>query len=505
METDNLRMMKPCYLSRLRWVLLLLPLALLISCDQNYPPRIVAVEFVRLPGIGNNTYQLSVEASDPDLDPLKYLWEAETGEFLESRELIETTWRAPEGDTDLVHEIRITVSDGKESIMSTLAIPVAAVSYGKLTGFVYFAGSKFPVADVRVSIDGKDTLTNIRGEFTLDGIRTGRQTVTASKAEFDTGSTDLIVKNTLNNVVVYVSSEIHTSRLYGNITGALSGESRPYHTVTILNPDLTRSQLSATSNSGGYYEIAGIPRGFRRLVVRDDLRDRMETSVFIEPDDRLFNIALPELTTFTDERDGRQYKAVKISSQIWMAENLAYIPKVSPAYEQGGIWVYGYTGSDPSAARLHPNYLKYGCLYDWSTATAANHGNGRDICPPGWHLPDDAEWKVLEQTLGMEMHELDSVSWRYSGDVGRKMKSEAGWESEGNGSNSSSFGAVPAGYRTTGGSFVGQMGFAVFWTSSRYDSETIWRRYLYYNLPAIGRFNEYPTHGFSIRCLKDRN
>ena len=43
--------------------------------------------------------------------------------------------------------------------------------------------------------------------------------------------------------------------------------------------------------------------------------------------------------TFTDERDGRAYKWVKIGDQIWMVENLAYVPYVCAPDSQCGIWI----------------------------------------------------------------------------------------------------------------------------------------------------------------------
>lgn len=44
------------------------------------------------------------------------------------------------------------------------------------------------------------------------------------------------------------------------------------------------------------------------------------------------SILTNETGTFTDSRDGHVYKWVKIGNQTWMAENLAYLPSVSPSW-----------------------------------------------------------------------------------------------------------------------------------------------------------------------------
>jgi len=41
--------------------------------------------------------------------------------------------------------------------------------------------------------------------------------------------------------------------------------------------------------------------------------------------------AFPPTGTFTDSRDNHVYKYLTAGAQIWMAENLAYLPTVSPA------------------------------------------------------------------------------------------------------------------------------------------------------------------------------
>jgi uncharacterized protein (TIGR02145 family) len=477
---------------------------LFVSCEKNRAPRITKAEFVRQPGIGNNNFNLRVEATDPELDPLSYKWVAALGNFVGATDQTEAVWTAPTSDSDSEYEIIIQVSDGHDQTTDTIFIAVQAVKFAKVSGVAQYTGCKIPVKFAVITLDGKTDTTDIQGNFDFDGIRAGRQTIKATKPDFSEGSIDILVKEGVNNAIVNLTSAKFTTRLHGNIFGNISLSPKSYYTVTILNPDNSDSGLTNISDIDGNFEISGIPWGFTRLIVRDDIRARMETLVFLETTDYLFNIAIPEPFRFKDSRDNHEYQAVRISSQIWMAENLAYLPRVSPSYEQGGIWVYGYSGMDTTAARATANYARYGCLYDWPTATSDNHGNNRDICPPGWHLPDDTEWKSLEQALGMEFIERDSTGWRFTGDVGRKLKSEAGWDNDGNGSNSSSFSAIPAGYRYASGGFLGLGGYATFWTASEFDKGSAIRRYLYHNQTGIGRFNDFTTSGFSVRCVKDR-
>lgn len=198
----------------------------------------------------------------------------------------------------------------------------------------------------------------------------------------------------------------------------------------------------------------------------------------------------PNLGTMTDARDGEVYETLTIGSQTWMAENLRY--------NAAGSWL--------NPANPCP---KYGRLYDWttvmngSTSSSASPSGVQGICPSGWHLPSDAEWSTLEVALGM--NSSDAATTGYRGTHGTGMKSTAGWNSSGNGTNASGFNAFPAG-RYGPGSFYYLGGSTYFWSSTENSSSSLnaCRRDLDYGSTGeVGRFYISKSYGYSCRCTRD--
>ncbi len=219
--------------------------------------------------------------------------------------------------------------------------------------------------------------------------------------------------------------------------------------------------------------------------------------------------------TFTDSRDGYTYQTVQIGSQTWMAENLKYLPSVvgpgTGSNSEAYCYVYGYDGTSISAAKATENYATYGVLYNWTAAmngaesSDANPSGVQGICPDGWHLPSDAEWKQLEMYLGMSETDVNSTGWRGTVEGG-KLK-EAGtthWADPNAGANNESgFTALPGGYRYSNGYFNDFRYYGSWWSSTEYDTTNAWPRYLYYSGSSVDRDYDLKSMGFSVRCLRD--
>lgn len=185
--------------------------------------------------------------------------------------------------------------------------------------------------------------------------------------------------------------------------------------------------------------------------------------------------------TFRDARDNQVYEWVKIGDQIWMAENMNFRTET-------GSWCYENKES---------NCDVYGRLYDWITA--------RQVCPEGWHLPSDNEWKQLEMYLGMTRDEADEEGSRGTGE-GNKLK-ETGtkhWDNPNTGAtNSSGFTALPGGYCTSDGVFYHVGYYGTWWSSTVYGCKYAGTRRLNADHFYIGRDGNDKNYGFSVRCLKD--
>ncbi len=241
------------------------------------------------------------------------------------------------------------------------------------------------------------------------------------------------------------------------------------------------------------------------------------------------NPGSPDGTTgiFTDARDGNVYKTIQIGSQTWMAENLRYLPENAPLKgpKTGSLtspycYIYGYDGTNIATAKAHTEdgvnmYQTYGVLYNWPAAmngavTSSSSPSGvRGICPQGWHLPSDAEWKKLEMHLGMTQEEADQEVYdrAKAAKVGAKMK-ETGQEHWKNGNtdatNSSGFSGRPAGMRDRAiGQFLHGGTYVHWWTSTQKSKDAAYKRALEYYHSGVSRVALYKDYGFSVRCVKN--
>ncbi|MBT4400141.1 MAG: hypothetical protein HOD37_11715 [Bacteroidetes bacterium] len=198
------------------------------------------------------------------------------------------------------------------------------------------------------------------------------------------------------------------------------------------------------------------------------------------------------------DQDDKTYKTAKIGEQMWMAENLAYLPYVSP-YSQGSdtieyFYVYNYRGTNVAEAKETYNYKKYGVVYNWEAAKMA--------CPDGWYLPSDQDWKTLEKFLGMSSADANRRGMRYSGEVGKKLKSTSDWNSNGIGDNSSGFTALPGGAYEINPGFFDMGSMTVFWSSSPNGSSNAWYRFLGSYDHSVTRRDVPRSGGMSVRCIR---
>ena len=154
----------------------------------------------------------------------------------------------------------------------------------------------------------------------------------------------------------------------------------------------------------------------------------------------------------------------------------------------------------------------YGGLYQWDEMMNFVTTEGtQGICPTGWHLPTDAEWMTLEESIGMCSGTGTgcSGSTGYRGaDEGSKLACNEPLWTNGNLDQNANFGTsgfnvLPGGDRSpTNGSFYAQSTNAHLWSSSE-DGSSAWKRSLSAFFMNVYRGSSSKDYGFSVRCVKD--
>ena len=194
----------------------------------------------------------------------------------------------------------------------------------------------------------------------------------------------------------------------------------------------------------------------------------------------------PTDSTFTDTRDGKTYKTVKLGEKIWMAENLNY--------EMRDSVMTNCTGNDPKGCDMgfptiqspswcngnkKENCDKYGRLYTFEAAKVA--------CPTGWHLPEVEEWP--ERGNGGYPAFIDYAV--------------VGW---GGGKDTYGFTVLPAGeYRASSQYFLEPGRFAFFWTSTIDTRNHNCATMIHFGNGSEGMVSvcaDDENDGHSVRCVK---
>ncbi|MBN2396313.1 MAG: fibrobacter succinogenes major paralogous domain-containing protein [Candidatus Atribacteria bacterium] len=196
-------------------------------------------------------------------------------------------------------------------------------------------------------------------------------------------------------------------------------------------------------------------------------------------------------STITDI-DGNSYQAIKIGNKWWMAENLKTtkyndgiaIPNVTDNTQWEGLTTGAYCWYNNDGSTYKD---QYGALYNW-------HAISSKLCPIGWHVPADVEWKILEIELGMTPSDADSCDNRGT-DQGLQLKVNG----------TSGFNGELAGARDVNDGFIHFSEYGYFWTSTTSVENTTWAydRILSNTNSLVRRYPNDKKDGFSIRCVKD--
>ncbi|WP_217622051.1 fibrobacter succinogenes major paralogous domain-containing protein [Cobetia marina] len=202
----------------------------------------------------------------------------------------------------------------------------------------------------------------------------------------------------------------------------------------------------------------------------------------------------PEMSI--QDSEGNLYRTVKIGAQTWLADNLR-----TTRYQDGSLIRTAFIPEDDP-----DNLLPYGRLYDWHDVS-----DERNLCPVGWRVASDEDWKTLEHTLGIAEKDIESTGWRGDDDIAITLKAaqpDSLLRSFDQARiNLTGFSARPAGVKWKGW-YITQGAYTEFWTRTEATPAKAFARTLAYSWwnthkGEIRRATLGKDGMFSVRCVKE--
>ena len=326
----------------------------------------------------------------------------------------------------------------------------------------------FEIFDIqgKLVLSQSEFLMNGTHAFRITGLPKGVYTIVYGTS-FSKNSTKVLSTNTSSESISFQKSEVK-----GSI-------------VKVLNTKKQKNQIEMPYSQSDILRITGSKNSFSTIVM--DVPTSSKTIHFN------FHNCI--------DGSGNHYPIVQINNQWWMAENLkttkysdgTSIANITDDAEWCNLTTPAYCWYDNSVS----NANIWGGLYNWYAVSPTTNGN-KNVCPVGWHVPNESEWDALRDFLGTEFNagtkvkEIGLDYWNPSDEVVTT-------------TNRSGFGARGSGSKDIqlDGTFVALRFDVSYWSATQNNAVSAFYRLLSYNSDAFELREHNKKMGYSVRCIKN--
>jgi uncharacterized protein (TIGR02145 family) len=441
-----------------------LPVNVSISASANPVCSGTSVTFLAstINGGTNPFYQWKVNGIIVGISTNSYSYVPLTGDHIVC--MVTSDAICPAGNPATSNQVTMTVNPNL-----TVSITIAASANPVCSGL--------PVSYTAATINGGPTPFY---QWKVNGANVGTNSPTYA---YDPVSGDLVSCILTSNIVCPIGNPATSNIITMNVATS------PIVTFTLCNDSITTTnaqpfKLKGGIPLGGTYSGSGVSNGIFYPAIAGAGNHQITytyTNAALCSATAIVTIVtiVPTVTNcgqiLTDIRDGKTYPTVQIGSQCWLAEDLNYGTEISSTQHQRDNCI-------PEKYTVHSSLFTDHSFYQWDELMQYDNTPAvQGLCPPGWHIPSEADWNTLFANYISNAFAASPL--KYSGFSG--------------------FNALLSGARHLNKTWDYQ-GFATFfWSSTPHGSLKAWSHGVNDPDPSVSAYSAFRSNAFSVRCLKD--